>query len=404
LPKAVDFDSKTAKFQFGAMPDRPRSHRADRSGWRIGDKQPGRERLCLPARFSGDILGIRLTAPTFLPHRNGFPVKIACSPVAWRPITLAAVFALLGTVAIACQVPVFRYAIERWPADKYEIVVLHKGPLSEADQKRVEKLRQSDHKSPLSANFQVGTMELGELQDPLLKQIVAQKGDGEQSLVAILYPRNAQEVPDRVVDVMPLGEVAIDSVADSPLRREVVKRLCEGDSAVWIFVPSGHADQDAVALKTLKQEVQRNQQELKLPPQDELEADELFNQQTNIELRLSFSIVTLDRQDPKEQFLLRLLMESEPDLASLDQPMAFPVLGRGRVLYALVGKGIYEDTIAIASSFIVGPCSCQVKEQNPGFDLLMAVDWDDKVGVNALSKPLPEKSAAPIKLTIPPGK
>ena len=31
----------------------------------------------------------------------------------------------LASVAIACQVPVFRYALERWPADNYELVVLH---------------------------------------------------------------------------------------------------------------------------------------------------------------------------------------------------------------------------------------------------------------------------------------
>ena len=32
------------------------------------------------------------------------------------------------------------------------------------------------------------------------------------------------------------------------------------------------------------------------------------------------------------------------------------------------------------------------------------VDWDAKVGVNALSKPLPAATAEPILLKIPPGK
>ncbi|TWW12353.1 hypothetical protein E3A20_01920, partial [Planctomyces bekefii] len=36
--------------------------------------------------------------------------------------------------------------------------------------------------------------------------------------------------------------------------------------------------------------------------------------------------------------------------------------GRGRVLYALVGDGIAEGTIAAACDFLTGPCSCQVKE------------------------------------------
>ena len=307
-------------------------------------------------------------------------------------------------MVIACQVPVFRFALERWPADKYEIVVLHQGPLNETEQKRIDALRRSDHKAPAAANFVVDVVDVDVSSDAPLKELWKQQAGGGQPLVVTLYPRNAQEVPDRIADVSPLSDATATSVADSPVRQQIIKRLCDGDSAVWIFVPCGDEAQDAVALKTLKEQVQRNEKELELPPQDEIEADEFFSEETNIELRLSFSIITLDRNDPRERFLLNLLMESEPDLQSLDQPMAFPVLGRGRVLYALVGKGIFEDTIAMASSFIVGPCSCQVKEQNPGFDLLLAVDWDAKVGVNALSKPLPAATAEPILLKIPPGK
>jgi hypothetical protein len=51
------------------------------------------------------------------------------------------------------------------------------------------------------------------------------------------------------------------------------------------------------------------------------------------------------------------------------------VFGRGRVLYALAGRGINADNIREACEFLVGPCSCQVKEMNPGVDLLMDVAW-----------------------------
>jgi hypothetical protein len=40
-----------------------------------------------------------------------------------------------------------------------------------------------------------------------------------------------------------------------------------------------------------------------------------------------------------------------------------------------VGKGIKHETIDEAASFLIGSCSCQVKEKNPGADLLMTVDW-----------------------------
>ena len=34
---------------------------------------------------------------------------------------------LLAVPARACNVPVFRYALERWPADRYEVTVFHRG-------------------------------------------------------------------------------------------------------------------------------------------------------------------------------------------------------------------------------------------------------------------------------------
>lgn len=317
------------------------------------------------------------------------------------PLSLLALL-MWGTAVLACNVPVFRYALERWPADVYEVVILHDGPLDDFASARVDALRKSKTEHP--ANFNVRIIDVAQGKDELFTKLWKQHGESGQPLMAVLYPRNAQEVPDRVATVGPFTDASIQHLADSPVRQELVKKLLDGDSAVWIFVPSGHQDQDTSALKLLKEQVKRNQDELELPPQDELEADEFFLAETAIELRIGFSIVTLNRDDPQEQLLLQLLLGSEPDLKSLDQPMAFPVIGRGRALYALVGKGIFRDTIAMASSFVVGPCSCQVKDQNPGFDLLLAVDWDEKVGGSVISDPASEKATKPILIEIPPGK
>ena len=94
-------------------------------------------------------------------------------------------------------------------------------------------------------------------------------------------------------------------------------------------------------------------------------------------LRVGFSLLTVSRTDPAEAVFVSILDHTEPDLTELvSQPMAFPFYGRGRALYALVGKGINEPNISDACYFLVGPCSCQVKGLNPGTDLPMRVDWD----------------------------
>ena len=93
-------------------------------------------------------------------------------------------------------------------------------------------------------------------------------------------------------------------------------------------------------------------------------------------MKLDFSVITVAVDDPDEAVFREILLNSEDDLKDYDEPIAFPVFGRGRALPALVGKGINNDMIDDASTFLSGPCSCQVKRQNPGFDLLTSVNWD----------------------------
>lgn len=306
----------------------------------------------------------------------------------------------VASVAWACQVPVFRYALERWPADAYEIVVLHKQPLTEADQASVQELRDANQ----AANCAVKVINLAESNEKRFRAIWDERSDEDQPLLAVLFPQNAQEVPDYLVDASVLNSNSESNLIDSPLRQTIAKRLISGESAVWIFVPCGDPAQDDVAFQALTQEVEKNETSLELPEQEAIEDEKALLEQVEIELRLDFSVVTLRRDDPNEQHLLKMLLASESDLEEINEPMAFPVLGRGRVLYALVGKGISPDTIGMASRFIIGPCSCQVKNQNPGFDLLMNFDWDAKIGAAKLSDPLPEGNGKPVLLTIPSGK
>lgn len=320
------------------------------------------------------------------------------------PISAIAIAITMASFAYACQVPVFRYALERWPADIYELVVLHDGPISAEHAAKIQSLRDSDRQSAASANCSVKVIDIAQTNDKLLQSIWAAQGDADQAILVSLYPQSAQEVPDRLIQAVPLGADPVKYLVDSPIRQEIAKRLVSGESAVWIFVPCGDAKQDKLALETLTRVVGENERSMELPEQEEIEDEAELLAQVDIDLRLDFSIVTLDRNDAKEQFLLKMLLASEPDLEELDQPMAFPVLGRGRVLYGLVGKGISELTIGLASRFIIGPCSCQVKNQNPGFDLLIASDWDKKIGKTKLSDPLPEVTGKPVLLTIPPGR
>ncbi|NBU42089.1 MAG: hypothetical protein EBS51_15080 [Planctomycetia bacterium] len=68
-----------------------------------------------------------------------------------------------------------------------------------------------------------------------------------------------------------------------------------------------------------------------------------------------------------------------------------------------MGRGITPENIEDAHTFITGACSCVVKEQNPGFDLLLDVDWAAVVGDVLVSDPPSSVGTKPKLLTIPPG-
>ncbi len=222
-------------------------------------------------------------------------------------------------------------------------------------------------------------------------------------LLAVLYPSQSQ-VPSRLAHCTRLSKESSQQILSSPVRESVVRELQDGDSAVWIFVPCGDKTKDDAAYKTLQEQLAKDAQWISLPSPEELEVPAEVLEQSKIELRIDFGIVRLERDDPREQFTLNALLNSESDLREFDEPMAFPVFGRGRVLYALIGKGISADTIRSATSFITGPCSCQVKNQNPGFDMLISSDWEEALGDVLISEPIPTVAQQPRLLTIPPGR
>lgn len=311
----------------------------------------------------------------------------------------------VSTSVLACQVPVFRYALERWNADQYQVVVLSDGPLTEAQESALAELRRANGvEGPTSRLLEVRTVNVATSQEKWIQQIWANRSNQSKPVMAVLYPPNSMVPDDQPAHIAPLDAESVKHLLTSPVREEVTKRLIDGESAVWIFVPSGNDEKDKAALEALSNQIQQDTEWLDLPSPEELEVPAEVLANARIKLRIGFSVVTLKRDDPAEKFVLDALLNSESDLRSFEEPMAFPVFGRGRVLYALVGRGIAPDTIRSASSFIVGPCSCQVKNQNPGFDLLMTCDWDAALGETLISEPIPSANLQPTLLTIPPGR
>jgi hypothetical protein len=284
----------------------------------------------------------------------------------------------LAAMACACNVPVFRFALERWRPDVYRVTLLHRGPLNEAQQEIAKPLQVAQEKG--SANFVLQVVDVNELEKPgdgnsvplagPLTGVWSRIGMGEAWLV-VQYPAQLRiGVP---VWSGPLAAEAVTRLTGSPIRQELVRRLAEGQSAVWLLLESGNEARDNAAADLLEEELHELQRSLKLP---ELTADPDDELLARTPLKLAFSVLRVPKSTAAEEALAGMLVRCEPDLADRSDPMVFPVFGRGRALLPLIGAGITAKNIHDAAEFLVGPCSCQVKEQNPGFDILLPADWD----------------------------
>jgi hypothetical protein len=234
----------------------------------------------------------------------------------------------------ACDVPVCRYALEHWTPDAYQVTVLHRGPLD------------AESKALITA-----------LENRSLVNLVVQTVEDDQVADG---PRLVVRFPaaSRVQGTAWEGRLtasAVASLTDSPRRRDIADRLLHGDEMVWVLLQTGRKDADDAAATCIEQELKKPADEGQSPPPS--------------------SLVRVSRGDRAEKLLTETLLSTEPDLRGRDEPMAFPVFGRGRVLYALVGAGINAETVRHALAFLTGGCSCTVKRENPGVDLLLKADW-----------------------------
>ncbi|MEM7147961.1 MAG: hypothetical protein AAF591_22850 [Verrucomicrobiota bacterium] len=314
----------------------------------------------------------------------------------------AVVFLLLAGfagVVMACQVPVFRYALERWQADGYELAVVVGPEGLVGDEKAVmesldEMLKSGDAHVNLRLRVE-GADADGESVGEANAEAKREGGETDWSAVTprleLYFPSKLRRFYKEPIWRGAVTTENVGKVLQSPVREELVKRILAGESAVWLMVETGNQKKDDAAAAEMEKLMGVAAGRLEIPegvigandaPAGQflspMEAENVL--QSEIPLKVDFSLVRVSREDAAEAVLLSMLLSVEDDLGEFaDKPMVYPVFGRGRVLEPLIGAGITEDNVMFASSYLCGACSCQVKDENPGIDLLVAANWDAAV-------------------------
>lgn len=295
-----------------------------------------------------------------------------------RRLRFTVLATFLSAVSLwACSVPVFRYALEKWPPDTYQALVFHRGPLTAVQEALTRDLTRDGLAGRLHVNISLQAVDLAQNPAPELLALWQQLGTTTLPWLVVRYPQ-ASRLPDHIVSG-PLTEATLKQAFDSPARQEITRRLGHGDSAVWVLLEIGDRQRDDTTTKLIETRLNYLATVLKLPA---IEAQDIAAGLVTVPeggLKLAFSLLRVSRSDPAEAAFIQMLLGSEADLREIKEPILFPVFGRGRALYALAGKGISHETLDEAATFLIGKCSCQVKELNPGVDLLLAANWDKLV-------------------------
>jgi hypothetical protein len=310
---------------------------------------------------------------------------------------------LAGSWAWACSVPVYRYAFELWAPDEYEVVLFHHGELKGEHVKLRELLNPKAGETAPVPNIRIHDIDLltNKIEIDRIREKLSSGQAGEEDLILrrlkelerwqklwddqgpkgtnepwlfVFYP--AQTGKPVTVWNGKFTKASMELVFTSPARRDLAKRIQAGDNAVWVLLESGNAASDKALRERLEGYLKKLEKNLKLP---ELKIQDIEAGLISVsadDLSIRFSVLSIAPDDAKESVFRAMLMSAEPDLKDHVGALVFPVFGRGRSLFAMTEKGVTEDNVAEDCAFLTGPCSCQVKRQNPGFDLLTSADWD----------------------------
>jgi hypothetical protein len=302
-------------------------------------------------------------------------------------------FVCLASPVDACNIPVFRYALERWQSDDYEVIVYDKDAAEDVDQQSRARLTVSHSNT---AFVVTDFTQASSSQLDLLKSLGGQPKNSKRYFVV--------RAPDgeKIVAHGQVQDNTFSRLLDSPVRQELSRRLLSGHAIVWLLVQSSDETQNIRTRKLLSKTIEALADRIELPEGIGLPGSELHSE---VPLLLRFSLLEIQPDNADESFLRELF--SGYDRGSV----VVPVFGRGRALEVIPAAQVTESLVEDVTVYLCGACSCQVKERNPGFDLLIATNWERELfGDQQPPRDQPQHTQRqrgkqpPNLLTIPPGR
>ncbi len=193
------------------------------------------------------------------PHRMK-PFFAQASSLGYRLGYRLAVFCgatlLLSTLVLACNIPVFRYALERWKPDACEVFVFCDASFDAKQHGQLSQLMTQSQER--RSNLSVTLSQVGIDNQPQHVELweTIRKLPG----VKLPYVVVRTSVNDKQSVNSWHGELAnfkAEQLLDSPARRELSKRLLKGDAVVWVLLKSSKQERNEQVTKLLTTELKK---------------------------------------------------------------------------------------------------------------------------------------------------
>ena len=227
---------------------------------------------------------------------------------------------------MACTTRVSEWILLNGLPNQYSLVYFHNNQISESLKNQNQNLAERIS----TANIQFRTVNRQEITEPYY-------GLYYKDRLFSKY-RNIDELRD---------------LTSSPLREKIAAELMDGKLCVMLYLKTDNDEKDEKGLNALNSVI----------------ASSPF---ANI-----ITVVELSRNSRDEHHFASLLLNIEDDLKDIQEPMLFGVFGRFKALEPLLGRGITEENISLMIDYFTAECSCLIKDNLPGTDILFTDKWEN---------------------------
>ncbi len=232
---------------------------------------------------------------------------------------------IAGLLSLACTTKVSEWVLLNALPNEYTLVYFHKDPLTE-----IEKQQNAAVENVVKpANIQFRSF--------LMR-------DTNQPYYGLYYGKIL------ISGYHDLKE--LKNLISSPVRENIARELMAGKLCVMLYLKSGIKEKDDAGIQIVKKAIASSPFSHIIP------------------------VVELCRDDSDEKHFASMLLSVETDLKDIPEPMLFGVFGRFKALEPLLGKGISEENVNLLIDFLTADCSCLIKDDLPGMDILFTNNWE----------------------------